>query len=158
MSNLEHFFESETLIIELLVLVTIVAVVAQRLRMPYTVALVIAGLFVTSQSPVNIEITPELILGIFIPPLVFEAAFHVEFNVLRDNFTSILMLAVPGVIITTLIVGVIINLRNRYSHAGSNSIRRSYFRHRSCSCSGPLQNTRCFEKTCRDGRRRKFIQ
>jgi len=108
MSNLEHFFESETLIIELLVLVTIVAVVAQRLRMPYTVALVIAGLFVTSQSPVNIEITPELILGIFIPPLVFEAAFHVEFNVLRDNFTSILMLAVPGVIITTLIVGVII--------------------------------------------------
>ncbi|MEQ8189468.1 MAG: Na+/H+ antiporter [Candidatus Eremiobacterota bacterium] len=108
MNNLEHFFESETLIIELLVLVTIVAVVAQRLRMPYTVALVIAGLFVTSQSPVNIEITPELILGIFIPPLVFEAAFHVEFNVLRDNFTSILMLAVPGVIITTLIVGAII--------------------------------------------------
>ncbi|MEQ8223386.1 MAG: cation:proton antiporter, partial [Candidatus Eremiobacterota bacterium] len=108
MGNPEQFFESETLIIELLVLVTIVAVVAQRLRMPYTVALVIAGLFVTSQSPVNIEITPELILGIFIPPLVFEAAFHVEFNVLRDNFTSILMLAVPGVIITTLIVGVII--------------------------------------------------
>jgi len=108
MGNLEHFFESETLIIELLVLVTIVAVVAQRLRMPYTVALVIAGLFVTSQSPVNIEITPELILGIFIPPLVFEAAFHVEFNVLRNNFTSILMLAVPGVIITTLIVGAII--------------------------------------------------
>ncbi len=108
MDNLEHFFESETLIIELLVLVTIVAVVAQRLRMPYTVALVIAGLFVTSQSPVNIEITPELILGIFIPPLVFEAAFHVEFNVLRDNFMSILMLAVPGVIITTLIVGAII--------------------------------------------------
>ncbi|MEQ8173167.1 MAG: Na+/H+ antiporter [Candidatus Eremiobacterota bacterium] len=108
MGNLEQFFESETLIIELLVLVTIVAVVAQRLRMPYTVALVIAGLFVTSQSPVNIEITPELILGIFIPPLVFEAAFHVEFNVLRDNFTPILMLAVPGVIITTLIVGAII--------------------------------------------------
>ncbi len=108
MGNPEQFFESETLIIELLVLVTIVAVVAQRLRMPYTVALVIAGLFVTSQSPVNIEITPELILGIFIPPLVFEAAFHVEFNVLRDNFTPILMLAVPGVIITTLIVGAII--------------------------------------------------
>ena len=54
---------------------TVVALAVRRFSIPYTVALVVVGLILTLQSPLNIELTPELILGLFVPPLVFEAAF-----------------------------------------------------------------------------------
>ena len=43
------------------------------------------------------------------PPLVFEAAFHVEFRRLREALLPILVLAIPGVLLTTVIVGYIIS-------------------------------------------------
>ncbi len=102
---MSQFISTETLIIELLLIVTVVALVVRRFSIPYTVALVVVGLVLALQSPVNVELTPELILGLFVPPLVFEAAFHINFNDLRRNLTGILVLAVPGVILTMLIVG-----------------------------------------------------
>lgn len=100
-----QFVSTETIIIELLLVVTVVALAVRRFSIPYTVALVVVGLILTLQSPLNIELTPELILGLFVPPLVFEAAFHINFNDLRRNLTGILVLAVPGVILTMFIVG-----------------------------------------------------
>ena len=73
---METFLAAETLIIELLLIVSLVAIVVRRLRVPYTVALVLAGLVITAQQPLHIKLTPELILAIFMPPLLFEAAFH----------------------------------------------------------------------------------
>jgi CPA1 family monovalent cation:H+ antiporter len=102
---MSQFVSTETIIIELLLVVTVVALAVRRFSIPYTVALVVVGLILTLQSPLNIELTPELILGLFVPPLVFEAAFHINFNDLRRNLTGILVLAVPGVILTMFIVG-----------------------------------------------------
>lgn len=102
---MEQFLQAETLIIELLLIVSVVALVVRRLRIPYTVALVLVGLAITLQQPLEINLTPELILALFVPPLVFEAAFHINFTDLQRNISTILLLAVPGVIITTLIVG-----------------------------------------------------
>jgi len=102
---MEQFITTETLIIELLLIVSIVAIAVRRLRVPYTVALVVVGLLITFQSPIEFELTPELILALFIPPLVFEAAFHLNLVELRRNLPSILLLAFPGVILTTFIVG-----------------------------------------------------
>jgi CPA1 family monovalent cation:H+ antiporter len=102
---MEQFLTTETLIIELLLVASLVAIAVRRLRVPYTVALVVVGLLLTNLSPINLELTPELILGLFVPPLVFEAAFHLNFSELRRNLTTILVLAVPGVLITMLIVG-----------------------------------------------------
>ncbi len=102
---MEKFLSTETLIIELLLIVSIVALAVRRLRVPYTVALVVVGLLITFQSPIEIELTPELIMALFIPPLVFEAAFHLNLTELRRNLPAILLLAVPGVILTTFIVG-----------------------------------------------------
>lgn len=106
---MEQFLATETLIIELLLIVSLVALAVRRLRIPYTVALVIVGLLITFQQPLQIDLTPELILSLFIPPLVFEAAFHLEFKSLRENWLPIVALAVPGVFLTTFIVGVIIS-------------------------------------------------
>jgi len=105
----EQFLATETIIIELLLIVSLVALAVRRLRVPYTVALVVVGLLITIQRPIHISLTPELILALFVPPLVFEAAFHVEFDRLRDNLIPILVLAIPGVLLTMLIVGLIVN-------------------------------------------------
>lgn len=102
---MSNFVTTETIIIELLLVVTVVALAVRRFSIPYTVALVVVGLILTLQKPVNVELTPELILGLFVPPLVFEAAFHINFTDLRRNLAGILVLAVPGVILTMLIVG-----------------------------------------------------
>ena len=102
---MQPFLTTETLIIELLLVASLVAIIVRRLRVPYTVALVVVGLLLTNLSPLNLELTPELILGLFVPPLVFDAAFHLNFTEVRRNLTAILVLAVPGVLITMLIVG-----------------------------------------------------
>jgi len=99
---MEQFLSTETLIIELLLISSLVAIAVRRLRIPYTVALVVVGLLLTFQNPLDIELTPELILALFVPPLVFEAAFHINFAELRRNLGGILLLAVPGVLLTTL--------------------------------------------------------
>ena len=106
---MENFLATETLIIELLLIVSLVALAVRRLRIPYTVALVVVGLLITFQQPLDFELTPELILSLFIPPLVFEAAFHLEFKSLRENWLPIVSLAIPGVLVTTFIVGVIVS-------------------------------------------------
>ncbi len=102
---MDQFLTTETLIIELLLVVSIVAIVVRRLRIPYTVALVVVGLLISLQSAVKFELTPDLILGLFVTPLVFEAAFHLNIQELRRNLSAILLLAIPGVILTMFIVG-----------------------------------------------------
>jgi CPA1 family monovalent cation:H+ antiporter len=105
----ESFLSTETLVIELLLIASLVAIVVRRLQVPYTVALVVVGLLLTTQSPLRVELTPELILALLVPPLVFEAAFHLNFNELRRNLSTILVLAVPGVVLTMLLVGGIVS-------------------------------------------------
>lgn len=102
---MENFLATETLIVILTSVATLVAIVARRIRLPYTVSLVLVGLVLSLQRTLNVEITPELILAIFVPPLIFEAAFHLDFQLLRANLVPIMMLAVPGVLLTTLLVG-----------------------------------------------------
>ena len=107
---MEQFLSTETLIIGLLLTASLVAIAVRRFRIPYTVALVVVGLLITFRSPLEFELTPELILALFLPPLVFEAAFHLNITELRRNLSAIILLAVPGVILTTLIVGGILSL------------------------------------------------
>ena len=102
--------ETEAFIVVLMLVATLVAVVARRIRLPYTVSLVIVGLFIATQRPIDLHVTPELILALFVPPLIFEAAFHLDFRMLRDNLVPILLLAIPGVLLTTLLVGGMVTL------------------------------------------------
>jgi CPA1 family monovalent cation:H+ antiporter len=106
---MQTFLSTETLVIELLLIASLVAIAVHRLQIPYTVALVVVGLLLTAQSPLQVELTPELILALLVPPLVFEAAFHLNFNELRNNLSPILILAVPGVVLTMLLVGGIVS-------------------------------------------------
>ena len=61
---------TETLIIELLLIVSLVAIAVRRLRVPYTVALVVIGLVITFQQGKPIELTSEIILALFVLVLI----------------------------------------------------------------------------------------
>jgi len=104
----EQFLLVEEIIIGMLFVAIMVGIAAHRLRVPYTVGLVFIGLVLALRSPVQVSVSPNLILALLVPPLIFEAAFHLNFNDLRYNLAPILVLAVPGVILTTLIVGGIV--------------------------------------------------
>ena len=69
---MEQFIFTETLVIELLLVVSLVAIFVRRLRLPYTVALVLVGLLIALQQTPRISLTPELILLLFVPPLVLK--------------------------------------------------------------------------------------
>src|SRR5262245_33424512 len=105
---MDPFLRTEALVILLLLIASLVAIVVGRLRVPYTVALVVVGLLITYQEHIRVQLTPGLILAVFVPALVFEAAFHIQLGHLRANLLPILLLAIPGVFLTTLIVGAIV--------------------------------------------------
>lgn len=102
---MNQFLTTESIVIVMILVTTLVAVLARRRRLPYTVTLVVIGLLIAIPTSLELEATPDLILAIFVPPLVFEAAFHLDLKQLRENLTPILLLAVPGVLLTTLLVG-----------------------------------------------------
>src|SRR5262249_62225423 len=98
----------ETLIFLRLLVAPVVGVVGRRLRVPSPVSLVAAGVLIPTAWPIRLELTAELILAVFVPPLVFEAAFKIQLRHLLDNLVPILLLAVPGVLLTTVAVGLIV--------------------------------------------------
>ncbi|MGA7669292.1 MAG: Na+/H+ antiporter [Nitrolancea sp.] len=96
----------ESAIIIALLVVVSVAVFVRRVNLPYTIALVIMGLVLGSlrwlgigESIPTFELTREVILFVFLPPLLFEASFDLEFESLRENLSAVSLLAVPGVVI-----------------------------------------------------------
>ena len=98
----------EEIVVALLFVAVLVGIAAHRLRVPYTVGLVLMGLVMTFWEQVDLSIPPNLILAFLVPPLIFEAAFHLNLADLRRNLVPILALAIPGVVLTTLIVGGIV--------------------------------------------------
>ncbi|MBK5186919.1 MAG: cation:proton antiporter, partial [Gemmatimonadaceae bacterium] len=82
----------------LLLVATLVAALTRRIRVPYTVALVAVGLALGAigsfEAPV---LSKELLFAVFLPGLLFEAAYHLKADEFWRNKFAILVLAVPGV-------------------------------------------------------------
>jgi CPA1 family monovalent cation:H+ antiporter len=63
----------------------------------------VAGILLSSIGLVpNVELTQDLLIGVFLPALLFEAAIHFPFFELRKYAPTIATLAAPGVILTAL--------------------------------------------------------
>ena len=98
---------AETIVVLLFAISSVVALAARALRAPYTIALVVAGLTLGSLHVVLApHLTRELLYAIFLPGLVFESAFHLEFRALWANRIAVFLLAVPGVAICMALVAV----------------------------------------------------
>ena len=93
--------------IVILVIACGMALLAKRAKLPYTVVLVVAGLIVSGFGPgpvfEGIKLDPPLLLQVFLPILLFEAAFHVNLKQFLENWRPILYLAIPGVIVGMLL-------------------------------------------------------
>jgi len=99
-----HAIEIE--IIVLLMVITSVAMTMRFLKFPYTIALIFAGIILSFFDIFpDIRLTPELIFQVLLPPLLFEAAFNLNFNELKENIKPVLIYAVIGVLIAVFITG-----------------------------------------------------
>jgi monovalent cation:H+ antiporter, CPA1 family len=86
-------------IILLYCVATMVAIASRRLRVPYTAALLLAGVALGALHVAALpHLTKELLFAVFLPGLLFEAAYNLEVRELRDNAWTIGTLAVPGVV------------------------------------------------------------
>src|SRR5215203_1592140 len=106
---MEHTLATEgvTTLVLLLIVTLVVAVASKYIRIPYTIALTIAGLLIAlANVPLTINLTPDLILFIFLPALLFESSYNLHFAEVRDNLRPIAFLAIPGVILTAACVAV----------------------------------------------------
>ncbi|MBW4470034.1 MAG: cation:proton antiporter [Stenomitos rutilans HA7619-LM2] len=90
-----------TVLIILLLVATGVALVSRRLRIPYVTGLVVAGLAITELLPRKIGLDSALILNLFLPILLFEAAINTDISRLRSTIKPVTLLAGPGVVIAS---------------------------------------------------------
>lgn len=97
-----HHVEVQVLV--LLLVAAFVAMGARRFRLPYTLALVVAGLVLGGlhlHVLEDVELNADLLLLLLLPALLFEAAFHIDLREFRRNIVPIFVLAVPGVGLAT---------------------------------------------------------
>ncbi len=90
------------LILGLVVVLVIVAVAAQRLKLAPSILLVIAGIvlaLVPGMPPV--ELAPELVLLVLLPPLIYSAGVSMSWREFRFNLRPIILLAFGCVLFTT---------------------------------------------------------
>lgn len=104
----EHGLVSSTLttFISLLAFAAVVGVLSKFIKVPYTIALVVAGLVVAvmGAAPEQAVITQELVLVLLLPPLLFQAGLHLDLDLLRRKALPVAILAIPGVVVTMLLV------------------------------------------------------
>jgi monovalent cation/hydrogen antiporter len=92
----------------LLIVVATLAILAQKVEVPYPVLLVIAGLalgFVPALPPVQLD--PDLVFLFLLPPLLYPAAVFTSWRDFRQNLRPILFLAIGLVLLTTAFVAVV---------------------------------------------------
>ena len=92
----------------LLIIAAAVAMFTKYIRLPYTIALVVVGIMMGALDLLpQMLLTPELVFHIFLPILLFEAAFNIDILDLQKNARSIAMLALPGVLLATTVTAVV---------------------------------------------------
>ncbi|MEA3089268.1 MAG: monovalent cation/hydrogen antiporter [Caballeronia sp.] len=81
---------------------------AKRLKLPPAAALLIGGIamaFVPGLPPVHLD--PDLMIVVFLPPLLMDGAYFSVWEQLKRNLGAILLLAIGAVAFTTFAVGVV---------------------------------------------------
>ncbi|HUU84653.1 MAG TPA: cation:proton antiporter [Phycisphaerae bacterium] len=102
---------TEIAVITLLVVASAVAMLVRRIKLPYTIALVVAGLAMGAargllpESVLSLHLSEDLLMAVLLPALLFEAAFHVNLTDFKANVRAILLLALPGVALGIALAG-----------------------------------------------------
>jgi CPA1 family monovalent cation:H+ antiporter len=98
-------------LILIFVIACIVAILAKYIKWPYTITLVIAGIIVAAlgiQAPFKLD--RDILFQILLPPLLFEGAFYMRMDHLKQNSKVILLLILPGLMFAVFFTGIMLNL------------------------------------------------
>ena len=100
--------ENYAVILVLMALMIGVSGLAEKIKAPVPVLLLLAGIIIGfSPSMPVIELDPEIIMLIFLPPLLFDAAFNISFKDFRTHFNTISTLAIGLVFLTTIGIAIV---------------------------------------------------
>jgi CPA1 family monovalent cation:H+ antiporter len=103
--------EAIRILVGLLAAAALAGVAIRWLRVPYSLALVAIGLVAGFLLPGGaIQVTPELVLLVLLPGLVFEAALRLHPEDLRRTLGWMVLLAAPGVLVSAAVVAIVLNL------------------------------------------------
>jgi Na+/H+ antiporter len=93
--------ENYSIVIFILAVMIGLSAIADKVKLPYPVLLIVAGIAVGFIPSIpHIELNPEIIFLIFLPPLLYDAAFNISFKTFKTNINTISTLAITLVFIT----------------------------------------------------------
>jgi len=83
----------------------LVAIIARRMRLPYTVGLVLTGIgLAVAGLETGAVLTHDFIFEVVLPPLLFEAALSIRWRELRQDMLPVVVLSTLGVVISAVVV------------------------------------------------------
>ncbi len=100
------YSQFELLAVELLFAASVVAIAATYAKVPYTAALVVVGFVISFVHVLDVELSRELIVLVFLPPLLFEGAINMNLLELRRHGGYVALLAIPGTLVTAAIIAI----------------------------------------------------
>lgn len=100
--------ENYSIVIFILAVMIGLSALADKIRLPYPILLIVAGIAIgfIPNLP-NISLNPEVVFLIFLPPLLYDAAFNISFKEFKTNINTISTLAITLVFLTTLGIAVV---------------------------------------------------
>lgn len=102
--------ETFKFVLILLVAILVLELIARRLRLPTAAALLAGGIGIAFLPGIpEVSFDPELVLTIFLPPLLMDGAFYTVWSEFRKYLGGILWLAIGAVVFTTFAVGVTVH-------------------------------------------------
>ena len=112
--NTEYFYTVVLALSFLLFVASVTAVFIKKLRIPYTVVLVLIGLGLSALSEYEafaflnvLELSPDLVFYLFLPMLIFEGAYNIRYLDLRSSIKTISLLAVVGLALSAFFIGTV---------------------------------------------------
>jgi len=118
---MEHTSEIANLVsvtFALLFVAAVSLIVSKITKLPFTILLVLIGVVIAGLAPsgphwlqavAEFHLSPDVILFVFLPTLIFESAFSLDARQLRDNLWPILTLAIPGLLLSTAMIGALMH-------------------------------------------------
>ncbi len=109
---MENFAISTLSLLSLTAIAVFSFVISKKIKFPYTLFLVFVGTILHFASFIpffeflsQFRLTPEILFYVFLPTLLFEAAYNIKINKLLENIRAISLLAILGLLISTFIIG-----------------------------------------------------
>lgn len=99
--------ENYSIVLFILAAMIGLSAIAGKIKLPYPILLVSAGIaFGFIPGMPAIALNPEVVFLIFLPPLLYDAAFNISYKQLKNNLATISTLAIPLVFLTTTAIAV----------------------------------------------------